>query len=298
MAWCTVVVPTFNGAAFVEDLVRSLIGQLGNDCNVIFVDDGSTDETIRTIVRCGISPEKIITNKRNVGLYATLNLAAKMVNTEYMSILFQDDWVMPTYIGQMREMTVKYPNASFIWPAINTVNGSGKHVLSKGLDTGREEIIESGPEPWVSALKRGTFWTISGSVTKTKSIRRLRFREELPHCADYEMLLRALREESFLYYERSLVNIRIHDRQASSSNLIKSIDLSERIKIVGENLCRSSGNVSPQLRGWLLLRFVEQIAGRAARQMRRREFAQSLRTVALMHPAVNAVMQKHRSRLG
>ena len=98
----------------------------------------------------------------------------------------------------MQEVSKRYSNVSFIWPAINIVDESGKHFLSKGLDTGREEVIDSGAKPWLSALRRGTFWTISGSVTKAESIRRLKFREELPHCADYEILLRALREERFL----------------------------------------------------------------------------------------------------
>ena len=189
MPWCTIVVPTFNGEPFVGDLIGSLAGQLSTDCDLIFLDDGSTDDTVSTIVRCGISPAKIISNKQNIGLYATLNLAARVVDSEYMSILFQDDWVMPNYIAQMQDVSERYPSVSFLWPAINTVDGSGKRVLSQGLDTGREEIIEPGLEPWVSALKRGTFWTISGSVSKVDSIRRLRFREELPHCADYEILL-------------------------------------------------------------------------------------------------------------
>src|SRR5262249_16795482 len=149
-----------------------LAGQLNSDCDLIFFDDGSTDDTVSAIVRRGISPAKIITNKQNVGLYATLNLAASVVDSEYMSILFQDDWVMPNYIFQMKDVSERYPSVSFLWPAINMVDGSGKRVLLQGLDTGREETIEPGVEPWVSALKRGTIWTISGSVSKVDSIRR------------------------------------------------------------------------------------------------------------------------------
>jgi glycosyltransferase involved in cell wall biosynthesis len=292
MAWCTIVVPTFNGEPFVGDLIDSLAGQLSSDCDLIFLDDGSTDDTVSAIVRCGICPTKIISNKQNIGLYATLNLAARMVDTEYMSVLFQDDWVMPNYIAQMQSVSESYPSASFLWPAINWVDGSGKRVLLQGLDTGREELIEPGLEPWVSALERGTFWTISGSVSKVDSIRRLRFREELPHCADYEMLLRALRTERFLYLERPLVNIRAHDRQASTGNLRKSIDLSERIQIVGENLNRSSEDVSTRLRIRLLLRFLRQIARRAVGQIVRRQFVQSVRTASLMWIAVDATARK------
>ena len=292
MAWCTIVVPTFNGEPFVGDLIDSLAGQFSSDCDLIFLDDGSTDDTVSAIVRCGICPTKIISNKQNIGLYATLNLAARMVDTEYMSVLFQDDWVMPNYIAQMQSVSESYPSASFLWPAINLVDGSGKRVILQGLDTGREELIEPGLEPWASALERGTFWTISGSVSKVDSIRRLRFREELPHCADYEMLLRALRVECFLYLERPLVNIRAHDRQASTGNLRKSIDLSERIQIVGENLNRSSEDVSTRLRIRLLLRFLRQIARRAVGQIVRRQFVQSVRTASLMWIAVYATARK------
>ena len=290
MAWCTIVVPTFNGELFVRDLINSLAGQLTN-CDLIFIDDGSTDDTVNAVIGCGISPANIIFNKQNIGLYATINLAAKLVDSEYISILFQDDYVMPNYIAQMQDVSKRYPSASFLWPAINMVDESGM-LLLRGLDTGREEVIEPGLEPWLSALKRGTFWTISGSVSKADAIRRLRFREEHPHCADYEMLLRALRSERFLYLERSLVNIRIHDRQASAGNLRKSIDLGEQIQIVRENLSRSSKDVSTQLRIWLLLKFLRQIARRAVGQICRRQFVQSVRTAGLMWAAVNAIGRK------
>jgi glycosyltransferase involved in cell wall biosynthesis len=292
MTWCTIVVPTFNGEHLVGDLINSLAGQLTDDCDLLFLDDGSTDDTVSAIARCGISAAKIIANEQNVGLYATLNLAAKLVHSEYMSILFQDDWVMSNYIAEMRDVAKRHPSVSFLWPAINAVNGPDKRVLLHGLDTGREEIIEPGVEPWVSALKRGTFWTISGSVSKVDSIRRLRFREELPHCADYEMLLRALRVERLLYVERTLLNIRIHDGQASAENMMKSVDLCERIQIVGENIARSSEDVSARLRIWLLLGFLRQIARRGVGQFGRCQFVQGAKTAALMWVAVYAIVRK------
>ena len=132
MAWCTIVVPTFNGAPFIGDLIQSLTDQFGIDCDLLFFDDGSTDDTISTIIRCGISPEKIIINKLNIGLYATLNLAAKIVSTEYMSILFQDDWVMPNYVARMQEVSKRYSNVSFIWPAINIVDVDWKALPIEG----------------------------------------------------------------------------------------------------------------------------------------------------------------------
>jgi hypothetical protein len=193
--------------------------------------------------------------------------------------------------GANADISERYPRVSFLWPAINTVDASGKRVDS-GLNTGREEIIEPGVEPWVSALKRGTFWTISGSVSKAESIRRLRFREDLPHCADYELLLRALRAERFLYLERALVNIRVHDRQASAGNLGKSIDLSERIRVVAENLSRSSQDVNTRFRIWLLFQFVRQIARRALAQISRRRVVQSAGTAALIWVAVYAIALK------
>ncbi len=288
-SWCTIVVPTYNGERLVGDLIRSLLVQDLGSYKLLFIDDGSTDRTIETIEAYVRGRARIVRHSKNIGLYATLNAAIDEVCTPYVCLLFQDDWVAADYLPEMRAVVEKYPEASFVWSAINTVDSSGERVTFKGIDTRRVELITPGPAPWRSAMQRGTFWTISGSVTKTDRIRSLRFDESLPHCADFELLLRGLRSDTFLYFERPLVNIREHAGQASTRNLAESKDIIEALEVRREQLRLWRPDVNFALRLHLFLHWIDLIFRRAVGQVRRGHHDQAFRTCGLVLLAAKAL---------
>jgi hypothetical protein len=72
------------------------------------------------------------------------------------------------------------------------------------------------------------------------------FRSDLPHCADYDWLLRTIRRVPFLYFEDSLVDLRQHAGQASTKNLRSARDILESYQILRSNLSAFPGDV-PQI---------------------------------------------------
>ena len=67
----SVVVPVFNGEAFLERTARSLIGQsLGSDAyQIIYVDDGSTDASAEILRRLASThPHVLVHRQENSGL--------------------------------------------------------------------------------------------------------------------------------------------------------------------------------------------------------------------------------------
>jgi glycosyltransferase involved in cell wall biosynthesis len=288
----TLVIPTYNGAAFVGDLIESIAGQITDEYRILFVDDGSTDDTIPAIESKKLQNSCIVRNGANRGLYGTLNAAARLVRTEYTTLLFQDDWVEPDYFRYMKMLSEQYPQVGIFWSAINTFPAPGANPFSVGITSGREILHEPGVAEWRSAMLRGTFWIISGSTLRTDLVRRLGFREDLPHYADFEFLLRALRTESVLYFEHPLVNIRIHEQSASSCNLRRSVDLRERIDVLRENLERWPEDADLSLKSLLMRRLGQQIVRRAAGQLWRGSCVQAFGTLGLLLSAYGATIGK------
>jgi glycosyltransferase involved in cell wall biosynthesis len=288
----TLVIPTYNGSAVLSDLTASIADQVADDYRILFVDDASTDKTVALIESTRLQNARIVRNRANAGLYGSLNVAAHLVDTEYMTLLFQDDWVEPDYFRCMKMLSEKYPEASIIWSEINTSSAPGMNPLSVGITSGREILHEPCVAEWRSALLRGTFWTISGSTLRTDFVRRLGFREDLPHCADFDFLLRALRMECLLYFQYPLVNIRIHEQSAGSRNLRKSADLRERINVLQENLERWPKDVDLSLKLLLMRRLGKQIVRRAAGQLRRGNSGQAFGTLGLLLSAYGATIGK------
>jgi glycosyltransferase involved in cell wall biosynthesis len=287
--WCTVVVPLFNGEAYLDELISSLIKSANELINLLFIDDASSDGSAKIVLASRLPRMQLIRNEHNLGLYATINKALNYVKTDYVSLVFQDDVIEDTYFEQMRQLAATYVHASFLWSAITIIDETSREC-SKGLDTGRVEVISPGVHAWRDAMRRGTFWTISGSVSKTARLRHHGFRAELPHCADYDFLLRAIREDIFLYLEQPLVKIRNHAGQTSAGNLAKSLDLVERISIYRKHKSRFGNDFDLRLRLSTCGQQTRHAARRALGQAGRGDFRQACSTLMLLPSIIRSAL--------
>lgn len=237
-AHTTFLVPVFNGARYLNEALASIQAQHDRGWVGLIVDDGSTDsswEIVEDFLHDHPGPtwqaRRHVTNR---GLYPRLNEALATITTDWVAIVMQDDTVEPTYLSEMRRIALAYPEAEAIWATNLTVDANAS-VIGRGIDSARVEVIPAGVAPWENALVRGCFWGIFGSYSRVDCLRGTPFREDLPHCADYEWLLRALRRHTLVYLESPLSRIRAHAGAASARNLPAGIDLAEHYAILLES---------------------------------------------------------------
>jgi glycosyltransferase involved in cell wall biosynthesis len=94
----TVIIPTYDRAAFVTRAIDSVLVQTYPSLDVIVVDDGSTDETPKMLGRYAQEPRvRVILLEHNVGVTAAKNvgLANLPVTTDLFGILDSDDALAP-----------------------------------------------------------------------------------------------------------------------------------------------------------------------------------------------------------
>ena len=85
----SVIIPTFNRAAWVVSAVESVLNQTFRDVELIIVDDGSTDETPEALERFG---SKItIVAQPNRGVSAARNAGIGFASGKYICFLDSDD---------------------------------------------------------------------------------------------------------------------------------------------------------------------------------------------------------------
>jgi|SRR5580692_3913494 glycosyltransferase involved in cell wall biosynthesis len=239
----TFVIPVYNGLPFIHEAIASVLNQTSPQWNLLVIDDASTDGS-REVLRRHVGERiRFDQNRRNLGLYPTLAAALRLVETEWVSILMQDDRLKPFYLAEMLALAEKHPAIPVIW-ANEDILGKEGQLLRPGKNTSRIEQIDPVPESWRRALMEGCIWTISGSFTKTDFLRTLPFRADLPHCGDYEWLLRAIRISPLLYYQRTLAELREHSGQASAANLASGRNVRESYAIVAENLRRHPSDIT------------------------------------------------------
>ena len=151
----TIVVPTYNGASTLHETLMSLAEQTNHDFTVIYVDDGSRDQTI-DLLCCALRPHDRLLQKPNSGLYATLNYTLERVETEWVAFLFQDDVLKPEYVQCCLDLVRKEGQADFIWFAIDTIDGGSRTHIRRNRH-GAERVHSC----WHGPLeKRSRAWDI------------------------------------------------------------------------------------------------------------------------------------------
>jgi glycosyltransferase involved in cell wall biosynthesis len=90
----TVLMPVYDCAAYVESAVRSVLDQTFTDFEFLIIDDGSTDDTRKKILRFNDERIKIFPRERE-GLVSQLNFGLKQARGEFIARTDGDDIMVP-----------------------------------------------------------------------------------------------------------------------------------------------------------------------------------------------------------
>ena len=86
----SVLVPVYNGEKHVAEAVKSILNQTHTNLEVIIINDGSTDNTLREV--SGIADARIkIVDQSNAGLAAARNRGLKLATGDVIALLDHDD---------------------------------------------------------------------------------------------------------------------------------------------------------------------------------------------------------------
>ena len=244
-----VFLPTYNGAKYLNFAVKSVLAQTFSDWCMVIADDGSHDQTVQIGKDFSAidSRIKLISNPENFGLYGSINRGLQKISCDFIVILMQDDLLLPEHLEFLVSLADSKTESQTFWTASQSINAKGA-VIQEGLNTNRVEEIAPGIATWYHILKTGCIWIISGSLTRTEYLKKMQFRADLSHAADWEWILRLVRNNHSVYFEKVLVQIRLHNEQESSNNFLLSRDLAQYRTVVSENLRRYSQDLSMSMK--------------------------------------------------
>jgi len=94
----SIIMPAYNCGRFVEETIRSVQAQTHKNWEIIFVDDCSTDDTVRKVLelRETDSRIKLFQNQRNSGAAVSRNNALREAKGRWIAFLDSDDLWEPT----------------------------------------------------------------------------------------------------------------------------------------------------------------------------------------------------------
>jgi glycosyltransferase involved in cell wall biosynthesis len=177
----TIIIPCFNGETFVDEAIRSALSQTYPNKEVIVIDDGSSDSSLKVIqsfgdqIRWETGPNRGGSAARNRGLHLS--------NGELIQFLDADDVLFPEKLARMVPVALAHgPKAMPIcdW-AIQRI--SGRMEYNGGISN------YSGEDPLVFCLGR-RLQTTSPLHWRVNLDRIEGFDENLPCCQEFDLHLR------------------------------------------------------------------------------------------------------------
>jgi glycosyltransferase involved in cell wall biosynthesis len=109
----TIVMPSLNHGAFVEEAIRSVLLQDYPNVELIVVDGGSTDGSVETIARYGDRLAHYI-SERDRGPAAALNKGFKLATGDIFGFLNADDFLLPGSVTKVVREFRMHPDADVV----------------------------------------------------------------------------------------------------------------------------------------------------------------------------------------
>lgn len=215
------VLPVFNGEAHLQEALESIAAQTLQPCDVVAVDDGSSDGSMELLDAFGA---RIVRTYR-LGQALARDRGIAEVSGDLIAFLDQDDRWLPEKLDRQVALLVAEPGLSFVG-ALSTVflqAGTEKPQWWKpAWDTGKPEPSLL---PSATLYRRTAFDQVGGFTSATVKIS-----EDLAWTARAQDfgLRRALVEEV-------LVQRRIHGDNTSRDALVR---VDEHLSIIRESLNR------------------------------------------------------------
>lgn len=120
----SVIVPVYNVEKYVQKCAESLLKQTHENIEVIFVDDGSPDNSGAIIKKIAKTDNRVkIFHQENAGVSSARNSGMKLATGKYIMFVDADDWVDDTYVSVFLELIKEYSCAL----AMNTKNYTGNN---------------------------------------------------------------------------------------------------------------------------------------------------------------------------
>lgn len=204
----SVIVPTFDGEAFVRETLDSVLAQDYAPIEVIVCDDGSKDGTLGILESYG--SRITVVRQKNQGVAAARNRAAREARGEFVTFLDHDDVWEQNLLTVLVPLLVARPECGVVYADAWVIDSAGERRGRRGtfLNYAEGQIFD--------ALLHGNFMPVETTVMRTSLFHEVGGCDtSLRYLEDYELCLRLARRTTIGFCPEPLARYRIHERNLS-----------------------------------------------------------------------------------
>ena len=213
----SVVMSVYNAERYLEEAVRSILGQTCDDFEFIIIDDGSTDRSPAMLKSFADEDRRLNVHRQpNSGLIASLNKAFGLARGAYVARMDADDISLPRRF----EKQVQYLDAH------KEIGVLGTWIQDIGADAQPGPIwpLPTSPATIRWFLMFGNCLAHPSAIMRRELIQSLVYRAAAVHVEDYDLWIRASSVTGVANIPEVLLKYRVLSQSVSSRHL----DVQER----------------------------------------------------------------------
>lgn len=104
-----IVIPVYNVEKYVKKCIESVKKQSYSNIEIILVNDGSTDNSLKVCLECSKDDKRIkVVSKENGGLSDARNFGMNYCSSKLITFIDSDDYVSEDYIKNLYDLMIQY----------------------------------------------------------------------------------------------------------------------------------------------------------------------------------------------
>ena len=195
----SIVVPCYNSAKTLKTTLGTILAQSYSDIEVVVVNDGSTDDTVK-IAQSIKDPRIKVIEKENGGVSTARNMGIDSSNGDYIMFVDDDDRIDKTMVEKMLNCIIDRPNSLVV---------CGKKIGERKISVANDMVVSKNlPKHVVSSILRsGHLYSPCNKIYNLRIIREnnIRFVKKVEFGEDLIFNLDYLKHaESIVYLKECL----------------------------------------------------------------------------------------------
>ena len=124
----TVLLPVYNGAAYITAAIQSVLDQTMDDFELLVVDDCSSDDSTAIVAGFGDPRIRVLRNEQNLGQIGSLNRGLTEARAPYVARLDQDDRCRPERLERQAAVLDAEPRVGLVGTLMDIVDDEDRPI--------------------------------------------------------------------------------------------------------------------------------------------------------------------------
>lgn len=259
----SVVMPVFNAGSYLHEAIESILKQTYKNVEFIIVNDGSTDDSEKTISSFSDKRIIVLKNEKNEGIISCLNKAIQIAKGDYIARMDADDIAMPDRLQSQEEKFRKNTKLIVCGTDYYSLNNGKKFLVANFDDSEYQKTILL----FSTCFAHPT--VMMKNIFREKEIK---YNSKFIHAEDYKLWTDLALLGKFENVGRPMLRYRSHPSQVSNAHNEAQLKISAEIRkeyldklgfrynddqfkihnIIGDNIFITSKNTLIEIEKWLL----------------------------------------------